>query len=101
MAKTSITAWVKKTKRDMVDVVNDSFVELGADIVSATPIDTGHAAGQWDYSIDKSRLKWELSNNTEYILPLEYGHSAQAPHGMVRTNTPRWDSIVNRNAKSS
>jgi hypothetical protein len=43
-----------------------------------------------------------LTNNLEYAIPIEYdGWSAQAPQGMVRVNTARWDSIVKNNIKAA
>jgi len=40
-----------------------------------------------------------LLNDTEYILPLEYGHSQQAPHGMVRITVASGQMIVDKVAK--
>jgi len=34
-----------------------------------------------------------LSNNVPYIMPLEYGHSTQAPAGMARVAVDRWNKI--------
>ena len=33
-------------------------------------------------------------NNVEYIRALEYGHSQQAPQGMVRVTVAQWPAIV-------
>lgn len=78
-------------------------------IVMRTPVDTGRARGNWnvktggvDPSVDEERkttaplIKSEdeiqlpvneqaiyISNNLPYIKALEYGHSKQAPNGMV------------------
>lgn len=40
-----------------------------------------------------------LTNNLVYAITLEYGHSAQAPHGMVRTAIAMWPAIVRRSVK--
>jgi len=75
-------------------------------IVLKTPVDTGRARGNWQTTINIPAVgeKWDntniaagatiigtlksfgtifISNNLVYILPLEHGHSKQAPHGMV------------------
>lgn len=77
---------------------------LGLDrrIVQGTPKDTGRAQANWFVSEGRMRtdttesvvpearpkLKGEtvifISNSLPYIVPLEYGHSSQAPQGMVR-----------------
>ena len=36
-----------------------------------------------------------LTNNTPYAVPLEDGHSTQAPIGMVGINVMAWQNIVN------
>jgi len=82
------------------------------DVVRGTPVDTGRARGSWTVGVnglprvfnrakDKSgsaassnaasrakRLKAggsaTIASNLEYMVPLEYGHSKQAPRGMVR-----------------
>lgn len=41
-----------------------------------------------------------FANNLDYAENIEYGHhSKQAPYGMVRINTIRFDSIVKKNFK--
>lgn len=42
----------------------------------------------------KSEVRASLSSNLVYILALEYGHSTQAPVGMVRVNRARIRSIA-------
>lgn len=41
-----------------------------------------------------------LSNSLEYAIELEYGHSQQAPQGMVRTTLIEFQQFVNRAASS-
>ncbi len=96
---------------------------IAADIVKATPVDTGLARANWffsftrDSSIDPtpsrngassisraaafaSTLKagpdFYIINNLPYIMALEYGHSTQAPAGMARITVARWQNIVNK-----
>jgi len=40
-----------------------------------------------------------LTNNLPYAEPIEYGHSRQAPEGMVRINALSWERLVAENAK--
>lgn len=41
-----------------------------------------------------------FTNNLPYAAVIEFdGHSGKAPHGMVRINTARWNSIVSKMAK--
>lgn len=90
-------------------------LELDARIVLSTPVDTGRARGNWFPSLNSpsSRIEMDASdksgsgamsaaqgivniadlgetiwftNNLPYILPLENGHSGQAPEGMVDVN---------------
>jgi hypothetical protein len=90
-------------------------LELDSRIVLGTPVETGRARGNWfpsvgapspavnDKATDKSGaaaisaattmvgsltlgdVAW-FTNNLPYILPLENGHSGQAPQGMVDIN---------------
>jgi len=40
---------------------------------------------------DLARAPIYITNSVEYIVPLEYGHSKQAPSGMVRLTAVKWD----------
>lgn len=43
-----------------------------------------------------------ITNNLPYATPIEFeGHSAQAPQGMVRINTARWDLIVSNSTRDN
>ena len=56
------------------------------EIVFYTPEDTGYAASMWTISpyLGAKRVAFTISNGVPYIVYLEYGHSTQAPAGMVR-----------------
>uniref|UniRef100_A0AAU7VGW7 Virion structural protein n=1 Tax=Dinoroseobacter phage vB_DshS_R26L TaxID=3161158 RepID=A0AAU7VGW7_9CAUD len=102
--------------REQATVIFQKIVlDLDTAIVLGTPVDTGRARGNWfptvgtpssqrnDEAKDKSGSKainaatalstslelgevaW-FTNNLPYILPLENGHSGQAPEGMVDIN---------------
>lgn len=104
-------------------------LELDSRVVLGTPVDEGRARGNWfpsintpssavdENSLDKSgaaaiaRISatvggaklgdtiW-LTNNLPYILPLENGHSKQAPVGMVDINltavAAKYGGVVSR-----
>jgi hypothetical protein len=105
----------KVTEEEALLIIRKITLELDQAVVLATPVDTGRARGNWYPSInapstavdfgasDKSGSQaisaaqgviasmrlgdtvW-LTNNLPYILPLENGHSKQAPQGMVDIN---------------
>ncbi|MCO1337103.1 hypothetical protein MO867_22525, partial [Microbulbifer sp. OS29] len=97
-------------------------IELFNSVIRDTPVDTGRARGNWQTTtgdlaqssslrLDRSGAEAQaeviqkvggldkvnyLTNNLPYIQPLEYGHSKQAPAGMVRRNVLRIKSIIRR-----
>jgi len=103
-------------------VVKRSTLDLCNSIIMATPVDTGIARGGWLPSIDApasgqgekdrgggktlARVNamvdqapgnvFFLTNNVPYIRPLEYGHSAQAPQGMVRLAVQQFPEAIRR-----
>jgi hypothetical protein len=42
-----------------------------------------------------------IVNNLPYAIPLEYGHSTQAPAGMVRLTVERFQRIVDEAARNN
>lgn len=42
-----------------------------------------------------------MSNNLPYAIPLEYGHSEQAPTGMVRTSVRQYKRFVSERVKAA
>lgn len=99
-------------------------LDVYSEIVRTTPVDTGLARGNWRIGVDqipegtverKGRgpqpeemgqihkgMKLTpntvvyIANNLVYIVPLEYGHSKQAPHGMVAQAMNRIVSAMGR-----
>lgn len=101
--------------RDQAKLIFQKIVlELDTAIVLGTPVDEGRARGNWfptintpsvavsdrkdksgastiaaaqgvATSLDLGDVAW-FANNLPYILPLENGHSGQAPAGMVDLN---------------
>lgn len=109
----NISYFVKKTKIKGVLVMKKIAFDGLRGVVLKSPVDTGRFRGNWQVSIntvdltvdpkkfDKAgpgtlaagqnkmnAVKWEdtiyISNNVPYAGPLEYGHSKQAPRGMLR-----------------
>lgn len=95
-------------------------LELFRRIVMRTPVDTGRARGNWQLTIGAPATDilpirrndanismagailnlmtpysdiW-ITNNVPYILALEYGHSDQAPKGMVRVSLDEVKAMV-------
>jgi len=92
-------------------------------VISDTPVDTGRARGNWQTSLgaaaggaiervdpsgndamseaeavvfaSPSEGVTYMTNNLPYAEALEFGHSKQAPAGMVRKNMARISQIVN------
>lgn len=54
---------------------------LMADLVEATPIDTGFARSRW--KMTPSKKGFDITNDAPYIFVLNNGHSKQAPRLFV------------------
>lgn len=118
-----LTAFVNGSKDKIDRVVKDSTQVLFKNVITETPIDEGTARGNWQTSVgqpktgtidrvgadaaiaevnavvpDEAGQVVYLSNNLPYIRKLEYGHSQQAPGGMVRVNAAKWPQIVQEQA---
>jgi hypothetical protein len=113
------------TSLDKVDRVRRaSCLELFRLVIYATPVDTGRLRGNWQTTINSpapgeaSRqsadgaiaeavanlgslvdVVW-FTNNLPYAEAIEYGHSKQAPEGMVRRHVAMWKRIVEAKAKA-
>ena len=109
------------------EVKRAAVLRLFFRIVQYTPVDTGRARSNWfatgqspsvkiTTDNDKSGSKAEarirqkiyalkdssimhLTNNLPYIKRLEYGHSAQAPSGMLRINLLHFERYLQEEAK--
>lgn len=103
-----IDAYAKHLNRDVARVTAEVIIETFSKIVQKTPVDTGRARASWGvdsewgtYVADEDgkgenqigkvtpqacemKRVWYIYNNLKYIRSLEYGHSKQAPQGMVR-----------------
>lgn len=103
-------------------IFRDVVMQVGESIIRLTPVDKGDLRGAWRLSIDGydtsvpetpdkdggdtiARMLAEvdsltfgqaayIQNNLQHAIPNEYGHSTQAPNGMVRITAARFASIV-------
>lgn len=120
-----IQRFVDKAKGNLDLVVRKVSLDLFKRVIMKSPVDTGRFKGNWQVAIgsipagvlevnDKdgtatiSRVTAEamnlragetiyLVNNLDYARALEYGHSKQAPAGMVRLSVAEYGAVV-RNA---
>lgn len=121
MAKWSVplAKLAKKTGADIDTLVRKSTFDLFSRAVAASPVDTGRFRANWNVSfgavdagtsdgVSPARADAEirkvlaqpagnityLTNSLPYAIPLEYGHSQQAPNGMVRLAALQWRQAV-------
>lgn len=122
-----LQAIAKRANGDIEKVASASMLRLGNRIVLQSPVDTGRFKNNWMsawQAIDRSsnrggntsgsdslgQLKDKVSsvdlgkeffftNTVPYAMKLEYGHSAQAPDGIVRVNALHWEQIVTSEVK--
>jgi hypothetical protein len=87
-----IDKWVQNVKKNYDQVFNDSVSTLYTSIVQMSPVDTGRFKSSWNLTINSKEAI--ISNPVPYGEYLEFGHSQQAPNGMVRINCQKWDEIV-------
>lgn len=105
----------KVTREQAQMIFRKIIIDLDTRVVLGTPVDEGRARGNWFPSLNapSDAMDWAslspsggeavqratalamsakigdvawLTNNLPYILPLENGHSRQAPQGMVDLN---------------
>ncbi len=120
----TVAAWAKESEDRLERIWKASSQELGSVANNGVPIDTGFARASFRASTDSMPLIdknatgkgggavpgfGDISGVIEsatlggtiymgwtaaYILPLEYGHSGQAPQGFARLAAAQWPSIV-------
>lgn len=106
------------------EIFKSVVIQIGASVINLSPVDTGRFLANWQFSInstsnasiddtdqmgDKTLARFVkevgpltygqtayIYNNLIYSLPLEYGHSRQAPSGMLRITLARFQEIVNK-----
>lgn len=118
----SLAAFAESTKAVIDEVFRSVVIEIGTSVVVLSPVDTGRFKGNWQLTIDQPSLQSldrydkaghetiaelvaqanqleagqvaYIVNNLVYGIPLEYGHSDQAPAGMVQITLARFQQIV-------
>jgi hypothetical protein len=121
-----IARFVAKANGNLDLVVRKVALDLFSRVIQKSPVDTGRFKGNWQVAIgaipagvlelyDKdgtatiARVTAEilnlkagdviyLINNLSYSRSLEYGHSKQAPSGMVRTTVQEYGAVVTQSA---
>nr|WP_308811080.1 HK97 gp10 family phage protein [Pseudomonas protegens] len=108
----------------MNEVFRRVMIEIGSTVIRLSPVDTGRFKGNWQFTVDApatasldnydkeghdtvARLVADvqhltfgqtayLVNNLVYSIPLEYGHSSQAPTGMLRITINGFQQMVDQ-----
>lgn len=117
-----VAAFVQKTEAKIETAVRKIALDVFAEVIMMSPVDTGRFRGNWQVAIGsvpsgtveiddkagtatlgraqatalglKAGQVIYLVNNLPYAAALEYGHSQQAPGGMIRLTVQRWKPIV-------
>lgn len=110
------------TLENMDEVFRRVMIEIGTTVIRLSPVDTGRFRGNWQFTVDApatasldnydpdghettaklvadvQHLSYGqtayLVNTLIYAIPLEYGHSGQAPAGMVRITLAGFQQMV-------
>lgn len=117
-----LTRFAEKTKTDLDRCIRYITLAVATDLVMLSPVDTGRFRANWQFAPDVApsgftddtdkpggatiaRLTGQIEgvragslfwivNNLPYAIPLEHGHSLQAPAGMVAITVDRFQSYV-------
>jgi hypothetical protein len=84
-------AFTKAAEQHLRDHIKAKALDIYADLIDETPVDTGHARQGWQLD-DAAGDAIKITNNIEYIGALNNGHSKQAPTGWI-------DAIVDRHTR--
>ncbi len=120
----NLDEWNFKNRETFRKVVAGVVLDIGSRIIRRTPVDTGRARGNWNFSLDRPDTSFDPSkneknrvlrkselpdidgkhvifivNNLDYIVALEKGSSAQAPKGMVEVTKQEWQRALDANAR--
>jgi hypothetical protein len=103
--------------------LREIIFEVAGSLIRMSPVDSGRFRGNWQFSLmtPDSSISLDvdptgaetlgrivaaagaftagqvayITNSLPYAIPLEFGHSTQAPSGMVRVTLARFQEIVN------
>ena len=105
---------VNSTMHRLDERVRAATIGVFSSVIRMTPVDTGRAKDNWQCTIGSPASgeamtnetamiatipqhageKVYLTNNVPYIQKLEYGHSQQAPSGMVRISIDKFEGLM-------
>lgn len=120
-----IENWAAKTEQDINSVMRSVFLSIGNDLIVLSPVDTGRFRMNWNFSIGQADLTIDLesepkdqafvegklktvvdgfelgqtiyfTNNLDYAIALEFGHSEQRPNGMVRQTAKKYKAKIKK-----
>jgi hypothetical protein len=122
-----VAQWVTAARGDVRTVVRRITLVLYRRVILRSPVDTGRFRGNWQCGIGSipegvlaaldpsgqaavARMTAEVAhfnpgqviilvNNLPYAIPLEYGHSKQAPGGMVRITVAEFGGVASEEAQ--
>lgn len=119
-----IQKFAQKAKQREIEFVRAFCLLLAERIIERTPVDTGFARANWFASLQgfdgrvlvqvdgqaypngslaeialvsagiQPNMTFYIYNNAPYILPLEHGHSKQAPQGMVKLTVAEAEALA-------
>jgi hypothetical protein len=123
-----LAAFQRKADENMDLLVRNVTIEAANSVIEMSPVDTGRFRGNWQHGTNNANLVTTqevdgtgaatkariaascanvvaggdefVTNNLPYAIPLEYGHSQQAPAGMVRVTVARLQQLVNTALRS-
>lgn len=113
---------LKTSKNNQVKILKKVSFDGLRNLQNGTPRKTGRARAGWNTTVDKNPSEWKppegkksyeptefrdlnkiksnskinFSNNVEYIVPLDDGHSKQAPAGIVDPVISRMHAQLSR-----
>lgn len=118
----SLAEFAQQASEAIDSTLREIVIEIGGSLIRMSPVDTGRFRGNWQFSVNSpasgtldsldpsgsettARLVGDslefrpgttafIVNNLPYAIPLEFGHSDQAPGGMVRITVARFQQIV-------
>lgn len=117
-----IDRWAAKVEKRLQLIARKIALDIFKDVILSSPVDTGRFRGNWQVAIGSvpegvldltdpsgtatiSKVTAEvlklktgdiitLVNNLPYAIPLEMGHSKQAPSGMVGVAVARFEPVA-------
>lgn len=119
-----IARFAAKTRLSMDTIVRKVVLDVGTSLIDKSPVDTGRFRGNWFLGINavnettteetessQSRINVGvealkaggvvyITNSLPYAIPLEYGHSDQAPNGMVRLTVVEYQQYITNAVRS-